>query len=476
LEAENVKGEIMNPKLSQSRLLQSNHLFTLVVAGALLVLVVVSTKVLMARKIAPHRDANLDRNSDIYLSKLSSLPNSEECLPVHIAEENRVSILYLHCSQKALETESEAMRISEHFRVSERFSRRFHFWRKVYSLWGKYQYVLHLANHPEVVLEVYDFSKLALTMNEAAVDKLARKFSNEHRNRYRKIFETMQRVSVDQYTPTMKRIAASMAHIPDPKKYQKSVWDMRNQRGQRDFIAQGLKVSSRYLPHIQEIFREHGIPEEIANIAFVESSFNLLARSKVGASGVFQIMPATGKQYLRVTDVVDERNEPIKAARAAAKLLNLNYKLTGEWPLAITAYNHGVGGIMRARRAVGSNQLEDLIDGYDGPAFGFASKNFFGSFLGMLWTVLNVDRNFPEIEQEQLLSYRDEKLTSELNLRDLQRKYRVTPSQVYEYNPDIRRAHMRNGGRLPRGYIIKLPMPVDSTVDQRQPAGAAKRG
>ena len=83
---------------------------------------------------------------------------------------------------------------------------------------------------------------------------------------------------------------------------------------------------------MEQIFEDHNIPKNLTRIAFVESMFNEKAISKVGASGVWQFMPSTAKDFIIVDKYIDERNSPIKATEAAAKLLKANFKLLGSWP------------------------------------------------------------------------------------------------------------------------------------------------
>ena len=113
-------------------------------------------------------------------------------------------------------------------------------------------------------------------------------------------------------------------------------------------------IAERDYSHLNPVTVE-GIPEEIAWLPMVESTFNVEARSKVGAAGVWQFMPGTGRQYMRVDATVDERLDPIIAARGAARLLRHNYQGLRSWPLALTAYNHGYYGMQRAVRQLGTN-------------------------------------------------------------------------------------------------------------------------
>ena len=128
-------------------------------------------------------------------------------------------------------------------------------------------------------------------------------------------------------------------------------------------------------------FRDRGLPEDLAYLPHVESSFNTHAYSKYGAAGMWQFMRATGRRFLKVNYVVDERLDPLTATRAAAQLLKDNHKLLGTWPLAITAYNHGEVGMQRAVRKMGTKDIVAIIERYKGRSFGFASRNFYPQFL-----------------------------------------------------------------------------------------------
>src|SRR4029434_8272057 len=116
--------------------------------------------------------------------------------------------------------------------------------------------------------------------------------------------------------------------------------NVHTQRGIKEQFRDGIVRSGRHVSEFREILTKAGVPEELAFLPLVESSFDNV-RSKAGAVGVWQFTKGTGKLYLTINNKVDERLDPTKAARAAARLLRDNYLALQDWPLAITAYNHG---------------------------------------------------------------------------------------------------------------------------------------
>jgi membrane-bound lytic murein transglycosylase D len=141
-----------------------------------------------------------------------------------------------------------------------------------------------------------------------------------------------------------------------------------------------VQRSLQYIPTIKPILKDQKLPEEIIFLPHVESSYTPYAESKVGAVGLWQIMPKTMAQLMGEKHVGNRKNVSI-ASVAAAKLLRMNYKVTKSWPLALTAYNHGLGGIQRAMKKTDSRDLCTIIANYDSASFRFASSNFYAQFL-----------------------------------------------------------------------------------------------
>ena len=422
-------------------------------------------------------DSLLESDMVTYLSRAKSLPEHDYCTPVAIRTAQAMLVSYHHCPNAALAKDGEGVTLSEDFQVSAALARRFNFWRRVYSVWSKDTYVIHVSPYPEVVLATLGTENLDLgdVGKERAVTRLA-KTEEEH---FRRLLLTMHhnRQAPERFSPAMQRVARIMAHIPDEDKYLTAYHSLRLQRGQRDFIRAGLETAPKYLPAIEAEFAKQGVPREVSRLAFVESSFNLQARSRVGASGVYQIMPETGRQFLMIRDGVDERNDPIKASRAAAKVLKSYYAMTGSWPLAITAYNHGVGGIRRAMAAVGSAELPDLINEYRGNNFGFASKNFYTSFLGVLATLKYSDQIFPGVTPPAPLNFTPVRLQQATAVSTLLGRYQLSVGTLASLNPDLSTTTLRRSAAasLPAGYVVKIPQRSAARPPWTQASAQARR-
>jgi membrane-bound lytic murein transglycosylase D len=231
---------------------------------------------------------------------------------------------------------------------------------------------------------------------------------------------------------------------------------VRSQRGVKERFLAGLKLSGRYLPQMEKIFREEGVPSELTYLPMVESSFNVRARSSAGAVGMWQFMPETAQKFLSVTEAVDERKDPFASTRAAARLLKENHRILGNWPLAITAYNHGTAGLLRGISTVDSRNLVDLIRGYQSPTFGFASKSFYAEFLAVIDLVTNRDVHFPGFRTDRPIALQEIEIKKPLAIQPLLRPAGISSDQFFEWNPAVN----SSSTTLPAGYRVKLPASI----------------
>lgn len=118
-----------------------------------------------------------------------------------------------------------------------------------------------------------------------------------------------------------------------------------------------MAISEYYFPMFEAALAKYDVPLEIKYLAVVESALNPHAKSRVGATGLWQFMFATGKQYkLDVSSYIDERSDPLKATEAACQYLSNMYKIFGDWDLVLASYNSGPGNVSKAIRRSGGQQ------------------------------------------------------------------------------------------------------------------------
>src|SRR6266542_653383 len=233
---------------------------------------------------------------------------------------------------------------------------------------------------------------------------------------------------------------------------------VKTQRGVKERTAAGLKRSGRYITQIQQIFSDRDLPPELTYLPIVESSYDIYARSSVGALGIWQFMPRTGREYMRVNTAIDERRDPFESSRAAAAYLKQAYEFLGSWPLAITSYNYGQGGIARAVAEVGSDNLVDLIQRYNHPNWGFAPKQFYAEFIAAVEIGTNLNKYFPDLELDASVEIKEVELSSTTALASVITSSGLSRDEFLGWNPALGTATRI----VPAGYRVKLP--VDRTV------------
>lgn len=325
------------------------------------------------------------------------------------------------------------------------------FWIKIYGKLTSNEGVIHDAKYPSVVYGEYDFSKIKQRRHPHVKREKAR---------IKKILLELHRnggVGTDEES---RRIAALFAKIDDPSKFLNAAHfkRVRFQLGQKNHFIDGYRLSGEYIPFMEEIFIKKGMPFELTRLPFVESSFNTRARSKVGASGIWQFMKTTGQDFMMINDAVDERNDPLRATEAATLLLKINNETLGNWPLAVTAYNHGRSSLLRATNRIGSRDLEEIILRNRVRGFGFASSNFFACLIAALEVERNPEKYF-SVPVERLRPHRfyEVQLPAPIRMKDLLQFMRLKRIQVVELNPGLTDLALASKVKIPKGYRLRLP-------------------
>jgi membrane-bound lytic murein transglycosylase D len=332
-------------------------------------------------------------------------------------------------------------------------SKNLEFWINVYSKYESSQGFVHDAKYVDVIYEV-------LEIRPSWAKSIPRIRASKVKWRNTLLAVHKKQDDPSSFTAEEKKVYDLFAKIEEPNKFLNAAHRkrMRFQLGQRDRFLEGIYESGRYLPRMELIFKEHGLPLELTRLPFVESSFNVKARSKVGASGIWQFMPSTGRLFMNIDDVVDERNDPILATEAAAKLFKLNYDSLGNWPLAVTAYNHGRIGMMRAIRKVGSEDLDEVVRGYRSRTFGFASSNFFASFLAAVEVERNAEKYFgTEVKRAEPIRILEVVLPDSVRLATLKRFLKLDGAKIKALNPALSPAVLQSHAFIPAGYPLRLP-------------------
>jgi membrane-bound lytic murein transglycosylase D len=232
---------------------------------------------------------------------------------------------------------------------------------------------------------------------------------------------------------------------------------VRFQLGQADKFRAGLVRSVQWRDYVLEVLQKQGVPVELVALPHVESSYNPTAYSRVGAAGLWQFTRGTGRRFLRVDTVVDERMDPYRATEAAARLLQDNYRQLDSWPLAITGYNHGVAGMARAVRKLGTRDIAVISRRYQSRSFGFASRNFYAEFLAALDVDRNATRYFGALTPEQPVEYDLIELDHFYPASTLARAIGVDKDLLRRHNPALRPAVWDGPKYAPRGFTLRVP-------------------
>lgn len=324
------------------------------------------------------------------------------------------------------------------------------FWLSIFTEYNTREGVLHDSRNLAVVYE-----KIALPENSSRRQR--QQASDQGCQRYRKILQTLaggkrsglsaeeQRV-LDLWPPDVTNEALSAA-----------AGQIRFQLGLSERFQEGLRRAGRYRDHINKEFTRLGVPIELAALPHVESSYNTAARSHVGASGIWQFTRSTGRRFMQIDHVLDERNDPFLATTAAGKLLAYNYSIAGNWPMAITAYNHGLAGARRAMRQHGDTSYVDIMRNYRGRTFGFASRNFYVAFLAAKEVDQNPDRYFPGLAPYQPVDYDVLELDVYVPADELSAALNVRERDIARHNPALQATVWQGSKHLPQGFSLRMP-------------------
>lgn len=343
----------------------------------------------------------------------------------------------------------------EPFPVYPALERNVRFWEKVFAEYGLSQGIVHDRDDLGIIYEVVE----VLPPNSPCAAETNRLRLDPVKERYR---EMLLRLAMGEGPASAEeqRVLELFGPTPSPDRLLAAADAIRVQIGQKERFREGLVRSGAWLAEIRQLFEAEGLPADLAYLAHVESSFNPRAQSKAGAVGLWQFMRATGRRFLNIDAARDERLNPLKASRAAARFLGENYRVLGSWPVAITAYNHGQAGMRRAVEAHGD--LAGILAAYQGKSFGFASRNFYAEFLAARNVAANYQKYFGALEVLAPEPLREVVVPGRVDFCRLADYMKLDPDQLLACNPDLRKKVKSGAVPVPAGHVLSLPRQADA--------------
>lgn len=338
------------------------------------------------------------------------------------------------------------------------------FWKKIFATYSEFQVVIHDTEYMDKVYTVLDFRPFLdgeVSLDGMTVDQIKAAQTKRELEKVRAILLRLHARGENDsaLSHEEKKVWELYKDVRDLDKFRKAADEgrLRSQSGLRERFAEGIQISRRYLHEMEEIFRKEGVPVELTRLPLVESCFNIRAYSKAAAAGIWQFIPSTGRLYMRVDGIIDERRDPLTSTRAAARLLKTNYGMLGTWPLAITAYNHGPYGMVKAVKTLGTTEIDKIIRLYRGERFGFASRNFYPEFLAALEVEREYQKYFGPLKMESPLKYDEVHLEHYLSLKHVAHCANTSTDDILFLNPALQEPIRTGRAYVPRGYRLRVP-------------------
>ncbi|MBV1905889.1 MAG: transglycosylase SLT domain-containing protein [Pseudomonadales bacterium] len=325
------------------------------------------------------------------------------------------------------------------------------FWTRVYT---------EISTQSGFVHDAHDLSIVYETIKTADSSRTNRKKIRAVKAKYIKILNSLVGASRANLNAEQQRVLQLWGEDVSDARLRSAATSLRFQKGQSDRFLEGLVRSGTWRSHIEKVLAKNNLPKELVVLPHVESSFNPRAYSRVGASGLWQFTRATGRRYMRVDYVVDERMDPFVATIGAARLLEHNRQLTGTWPLSLTAYNHGAASIRRATKKLGTKDIGRIVREYNGRAFGFASRNFYVAFLAALEIDQSPEKYFGPYKTSAAVRYTLIQLDKYYAANTVARALGTNAKLLRKHNPALLAPVWNGSKRIPAGFTLRVPADV----------------
>ena len=328
------------------------------------------------------------------------------------------------------------------------------FWRDVFSKYTSRQLVIHDLYRLDLVYAISDVSDIL--DGPGTPTSRARLLSKRIDSEERRVADLLDQLASREPENEEERRVAKMLGREGVPAAKDLAGRVRAQRGLGDALCAAVDRARPWLPEMRRILRRYDVPADLVYLPLVESSYRNDARSYLGAVGVWQFTRSTGRRFLHVDHVVDERRDTLRATEAAAKYLRENYKRLGNWPLAVTAYNYGAAGVDYAVRRLGTKDLPTIIAEYKSRRFGFASRNFYSEFLAAI-DVMERGQKQCRSSWKPAASYDSVELSDFVAFDDLVEVSGTPKTELARLNPALQADVIAGKLYVPRGYTLTLP-------------------
>ena len=366
------------------------------------------------------------------------------------------------------------LKCGQYFPCPDALRRRVDFWIDVYGRWRTNDAILHDAQRPH---RVYKIIK-----GKACGTKGNTQFIKEQKRQIRLRLERIATLIEQNKTITQAKDKHYLNMFPErsPAVLRRATRNLRCQSGNKDGFRNALRRFGTYGPIVRRVLKDAGLHQDIQYLPFVESSYNPEAYSRVGAAGMWQIMPRTARVLgLELNATMDERLDPEAASWAAARYLkdsrkNLTVAARSKkanvsdselTPFVITSYNYGVNGMRRAIKKLGPDFLT-VLNRYRTKKFRVAVKNFYAGFLAARHVAQNSKRFFGSYSKGRPLRYDTIMLRSSVSIDRIRAVFGISLSRLKSLNPALTRFVWHGWREIPGGYPLRLPLRQGGWADK----------
>ena len=248
----------------------------------------------------------------------------------------------------------------------------------------------------------------------------------------------------------------------------------------RESVSRMMGVAQLYYPMFEEVMDKYNIPLELKHLAVIESALIPYARSRAGATGLWQFMYPTGKMYgLNVTSYVDQRCDPYKATIAAAEYLKSLYSMFGDWQMVLAAYNAGPGTISKAIRRSGGKKTYWEIRPYL-PA---ETQGYVPAFIAANYVMTHGPEHnlYPAVPRKTYFEVDTVVVKEQMSFEQLSQALDITSEEILYFNPQYRKNLIPSGGHvmcLPKnkiGLFLNNEQAIYAAINaQRQETGVVE--